>query len=103
MTTAEWIQIGTGALSSFCFALLFNIRGRKLLFVALGGLLSWLVFVLLKFATNSETIRYFLVVAFAGGLWPMTFARFSRLRVPALDRFGDRVASLLGRKREEQK
>ena len=30
-------------------------------------------------------IRYFIVVIFAGCIWPMTFKFFSRLRIPALD------------------
>ncbi len=30
-------------------------------------------------------VRYFLIVAFAGILWPMTFGFFSRMRIPAFD------------------
>ena len=30
-------------------------------------------------------VRYFLIVAFAGILWPMTFKFFAKMRVPALD------------------
>ena len=59
----EIIQI----LASFCgslgFGFLFNIRGKKLLFAALGGLLSWLLFLVLGLSPASEAVRYFLVAA----------------------------------------
>ena len=61
MTSTEILQIITGFLGSFAFALLFNIRGKKLVFAALGGFLSWMLFVLLKFVTENEPIRYFIV------------------------------------------
>ena len=61
MTPTEILQIITGFLGSFAFALLFNIRGKKLVFAALGGFLSWMLFVLLKFVTENEPIRYFIV------------------------------------------
>ncbi len=46
----------------------------------------------------ARAVRYFLIVAFAGALWPMTFKHFGRLRIGALDRFGARVASLFSKK-----
>ena len=61
MTSTEILQIITGFLGSFGFAILFNIRGKRLLFAALGGFLSCALFVLLKFITESEPIRYFIV------------------------------------------
>ena len=36
-------------------------------------------------------VRYFLIVAFAGAVWPMTFKWFSELRVEPLERFGTGV------------
>ena len=51
----------------------------------------------------ARVVRYFLVVAFAGGVWPMTFARFSRLKIGALDRFTERVRSLFVKKTEAEK
>ena len=33
----------------------------------------------------ARAVRYFLIVMFAGALWPMSFKFFSRLRIPALD------------------
>ena len=32
-----------------------------------------------------RAIRYFLMVLFAGGLWPMTFVHLKKIRIPALD------------------
>lgn len=62
------------------------------------GLRSPLEFLCGGYVYPARAIRYFLVVAFAGGLWPMTFARFARLSIAPLDRFGSRVASLFARK-----
>ncbi|MBE6588580.1 MAG: threonine/serine exporter [Ruminococcaceae bacterium] len=61
MTQAEILQIITGFLGSLFFAVLFNVRGKKLIFAALGGFLSWALFVLFKFITPNEAFRYFLV------------------------------------------
>ena len=61
MTQTEILQIITGFLGSLAFAILFHIRGKKLVLAGLGGFLSWAIFVLLKFVTENEPIRYFLV------------------------------------------
>lgn len=37
-------------------------------------------------------VRYFILVAFAGAVWPLTFPYFAKMRIPALDRFGHTVA-----------
>ncbi len=34
---------------------------------------------------NERIVRYFLIVAFAGVIWPLTFKFFARISVPALD------------------
>ena len=61
MSKTEIIQIITGFIGSFGFALLFNIRGKRLAAATTGGFLSWLLFVLLDGAVGNEVIRYFLV------------------------------------------
>lgn len=61
MTKFEILQIVTGCLGALGFAILYNIRGKKLFFAALGGFFSWTLFVLLKFATPNEALRYFIV------------------------------------------
>lgn len=40
----------------------------------------------------ARAVRYFIVVMFAGVLWPLTFRRFSEMRIPALDKFGKKKA-----------
>ena len=37
-------------------------------------------------------VRYFLIVAFAGALWPLSFKWFADLRIELLERFGNKVA-----------
>ncbi|MBR2343907.1 MAG: phosphatase PAP2 family protein [Clostridia bacterium] len=32
-------------------------------------------------------VRYFLIVVFAGSVWPLTFGFFSRLRIPVMEKF----------------
>ncbi len=46
----------------------------------------------------ARAVRYFLIVGFAGALWPATFKYFARLRIGALDRFGKKVVSLFSKK-----
>lgn len=61
MTLNELLQILVAALGSIGFALLFNIRGRRLLSVAVGGGLCWLLFLLLNRGITNEVICFFLV------------------------------------------
>jgi uncharacterized membrane protein YjjB (DUF3815 family) len=61
MTTVELMQIFTGFLGTLGFSVLFHIRGKRLVMAALGGFISWLLFVLLGNVISSEPIRYFIV------------------------------------------
>ncbi len=61
MTSFEILQLFAGFIGSLGFAILFNIRDKKLIAAAFGGFLSWLIFVLLEFIVSSEPIRYFFV------------------------------------------
>lgn len=61
MTKVEIIQILSGFVGTIGFAILFNVRGKRLLLASLGGLLSWLLFVLLNMYILSEPICYFIV------------------------------------------
>lgn len=63
MSLRDLIQILTGCLGTLGFSLLFNVRGRKLLFATLGGLLSWAAFLALEPLFPSEALRYFLATA----------------------------------------
>lgn len=70
----DLMQIITGALGSFGFSVLFNIRGRRLVLATLGGLMSWTVFLLLEQLLPSEPVRYFLA-ATAVTVYAEVFAR----------------------------
>lgn len=61
MNMTEFIQIVTAFLGSIGFAVLFNIRGKRLAFASLGGLLAWLLFVLMGNFLEDEALRYFIV------------------------------------------
>ena len=52
------LQIITGGVGAFGFALLFNVRGKKLLPAALGGALGWAICVLLLPFFPFEPVRY---------------------------------------------
>ena len=39
----------------------------------------------------ARAVRYFLIVIFAATLWPLTFKYFAKLRIPALDRLGEKL------------
>ena len=58
-----WIQILMGGLGTLGFNILFHIRGRKLLFATLGGVVSWAVFLALAPVLPGEGFRYFLASA----------------------------------------
>ena len=57
----ELVVILTGALGSLGFAVLFNIRGKRMVAGTLGGLLSCLLYVLLMRTGLSEAATYFFV------------------------------------------
>ncbi len=58
------IQVLMGAIGSFGFSILYNIRGKKLVFAGLGGLFAWSLCLILQIWFDSEVIRYFLSAAF---------------------------------------
>lgn len=59
------IQVLTALVGTFGFGILFNIRGKKLLFGAFGGMGTWLLFLLLGFVFQNEPFRYFIVSVFS--------------------------------------
>ena len=83
-TSAPWYVQVIKAVAGLGILLLLK-EGLKLPFALAFGDLIWL----------ARALRYFIVVVFAGLVWPLTFRPLSRVRIPALDRIGDRVASLL--------
>ena len=63
MTKTEIIQVLAGFVGTLGFAVLFNIRGKRFLFGGIGGLLSWLLFILLGRILPNEAVNYFIVAA----------------------------------------
>ncbi len=61
MNQTEILQILTGLIGATGFAILYNIRGKRLAFAALGGGLSWLFYLLLHRLFANEVLCYFLV------------------------------------------
>lgn len=61
MTHTEIVQIIAGGIGSLGFAVLFNIRGKRLIAAAFGGFLSWLLFVIFSYFTKNEPLNYFFV------------------------------------------
>lgn len=61
MSKFELMQVLTGFIGSLGFAITFNIRGKRLAFAALGGFMSWFMFVILNHLISNEPINYFIV------------------------------------------
>ena len=58
-----WLQVITGTVGTVGFAVLFNIRGKKLITVGVGGFLSWAIYLLTELLTGSEMLGYFISAA----------------------------------------
>lgn len=50
---------------------------------------------------NERILRYFLIVIFAGLVWPLTFKLFAKLEIPVLDRFGAWVCAPFSKRAEK--
>ena len=68
------LQILSAAVGTFGFAIVFNIRGKKVFFAAFGGCLGWVLFLLFGLFVESEVIRY-LIVSVAVSLYGEMMAR----------------------------
>ena len=55
------LQILAAIASSFGFGILFQIKGKRLLAVAAGGGLCWLLYLLLILVIGDEAVTYFVV------------------------------------------
>lgn len=73
------LQVLMAGLGSLGFALLYHVRGDKLILSALGGSLSWGLYLLLEAAIPSEFTRYF-ISAFFVAVYAEILAR--KLRTP---------------------
>ena len=74
------LQVCMSFLGALGFSVLFNVRGLKLFLAALGGAMSWSIFLLMEPLGSSEPLRYF-VSAFAIAVYAEIFARV--LKTPA--------------------
>ncbi len=54
------IELSMAFLGSLGFSILFNLRGKKLWYAAIGGLFSWVIYLLLEFWLKGEMPRYFI-------------------------------------------
>lgn len=63
--TNSVIQILSSFVGTLGFCILFNIRGKKLIFSSLGGALAWFFFLALNYLFNKEILCYFLVSVIA--------------------------------------
>ena len=76
----EIIQLVVSFTGSLGFAALFNIHGKKLWFAALGGCLSWAVYLAVEFITPSP---------YACGFWStvaITSVSYTHLTLPTNSR-----------------
>ncbi len=70
----DLIQIFMGLWGTVGFSLLFHVKGKKLIAIALGGALSWAVYLLVLYYTQDKAIA--LLVSTSGvGLLAELFAR----------------------------
>ena len=74
------IQVVTSFFGTLGFGFLFNIRGKKLLYASVGGMLSWLLFLLLQPLAPNEALRY-LIVSICSTTYAEILARL--LKTPA--------------------
>ena len=74
------IEIIASFIGTLGFGILFNIRGKKLWYAAIGGLLSWTIFLALGFVISGEPVRY-LIVAIVTTMYSEMMAR--ALKTPA--------------------
>ncbi len=86
-TEAKWYS----QIMKLVFGIALVILIKELLKLALVGWLG---------VYYERILRYFVVVAFAGCVWPLSFSFFSKLEIPALDRFAEKVKSFFARKKK---
>lgn len=61
MTITAFVQIITAGIGALAFGVLFNLHGKKLISVFLGGAIGWLFVLLLTYFGADESTAYFFV------------------------------------------
>jgi len=74
------IQVTASFFGTLGFGFLFNIRGKKLVFAAVGGMLAWGLFLALGSIIGDEAVRY-LIVSVCSTIYAEILARI--LKTPA--------------------
>ena len=96
----KWLKFNTGAR---WYAQIIKLAVGLLGVLAIKSGLSEPLTLLFGNELVARVIRYFLLVSFAGAVWPMTFSRFAKLRIPALDALSDKVSTFFNRSGNSEK
>lgn len=75
--TTMIIQLTSAAVGSLAFSALFGVRGSKLIWGALGGLLSWSVYLLCGHSYPNDLISY-MISAFIISIYAETLSRVKK-------------------------
>lgn len=54
------IEIFAATGSTLAFGIIFNLKGKKLVFASVGGALGWAIYILFKYTGSSEPTSFFL-------------------------------------------
>lgn len=60
-TVDGWIQIAACFCGTLGFGILFNIRGKRMVFASIGGIAAWALYLLLYSMLPNEVLCYFIV------------------------------------------
>ena len=74
MTQTEIIQVLSGFVGALGFAILFNIRGKRLAAASVGGMLSWLLYIIINNFIDNSVLTYF-IVSFVISIYSEIMAR----------------------------
>ncbi len=80
-TTDDYLQIAVSLFGTLGFGVLFNIRGKKLAIAGVGGMVAWLLYLLLFKLLENEVLCY-LIVSLSMAIYSEIAAR--RLKTPAI-------------------
>ncbi len=92
-----YIKFDTGA--SWYVQIIKVVLGLGITILLKEGLRAPLEYICVGNVLIARMIRYLIVVLFAGAVWPLTFKYFTRIRIGALDRFGQFLSGIF-KKRE---
>lgn len=53
------VEIIAAGGSTLAFGIIFNLKGKKLIFASIGGALGWAIYILFKYTSHSEPVSFF--------------------------------------------